>query len=64
VSNTFGTGVPNPIGTQIVFTSAVYAVPEPSVSTLAMSGLGIAGLYQWRRRRPPVPAAGQKQPAA
>jgi hypothetical protein len=64
VSNTIGTGVPNPIGTQIVFTSAVYVVPEPSVSILAMSGLGIAGLYQWRRRRPPVPAAGQKQPAA
>ena len=65
VSNTFGTGVPNPIGTQIVFTSATYAVPEPPVSILAMSGLGIAGMYQWRRRKSaaPAPSAGEEPPA-
>jgi hypothetical protein len=51
VSNTFGTDVPNPVGTQIVFTSATYAVPEPSVSILAASGIGIAGFRQFRRRR-------------
>ena len=51
VSNTFGTDVPNPVGTQIVFTSATYAVPEPPVSILAASGIGIAGFCQFRRRR-------------
>lgn len=51
VSNTIGTGVPNPIGTQIVFTSATYAVPEPPVSILAASGIGIAGFRQFRRRK-------------
>ncbi len=51
VSNTIGDFAPNPIGTQIVFTSATYAVPEPSVSILAASGLGIAGFRHVRRRR-------------
>lgn len=51
VSNTIGTGVPNPIGTQITFTSAIYTVPEPSVSILAVIGLGIAGACRLRRRK-------------
>jgi hypothetical protein len=51
VSNTIGTSVPNPVGTQIVFTSATYAVPEPPVSILAASGIGIAGFRCFRRRR-------------
>lgn len=51
VSNTFGVSIPNPIGTQIVFTSATYAVPEPPVSILAVSGIGIAGVRHLRRRR-------------
>lgn len=51
VSNTFGVSIPNPIGAQIVFASATYAVPEPSVSILAASGLGIAGFRHVRRRR-------------
>lgn len=63
VSNTVGDFAPNPIGTQIVFTSATYAVPEPPVSILAMSGLGIAGMYQWRRRKAPLPAVGDEPPA-
>ncbi len=65
VSNTIGDFAPNPIGTQIVFTSATYAVPEPPVSILAMSGLGIAGMYQWRRRKSaaPAPSAGEEPPA-
>jgi hypothetical protein len=64
VSNTIGDFAPNPVGTQIVFASATYAVPEPPVSILAMSGLGIAGMYQWRRRRPtsPVASAGKEPP--
>ena len=51
VSNTIGDFAPNPVGTQIVFTSATYAVPEPPVSILAASGIGIAGFRQFRRRR-------------
>ena len=51
VSNLIGDYAPNPIGTQIVFTTATYAVPEPPVSILAASGLGIAGLRHFRRRR-------------
>lgn len=51
VSNTFGVSIPNPIGTQIVFTSATYAVPEPPVSILAASGIGVAGFRHFRRRR-------------
>lgn len=63
VSNTIGDFAPNPIGTQIVFTTAVYAVPEPPVSILAMSGLGIAGVCQWRRRKKLVAPAGDEPPA-
>ena len=63
VSNTIGDFAPNPIGTQIVFTSAVYAVPEPPVSILAMSGLGIAGVCQWRRRKKPLVSADDQPPA-
>ena len=51
VSNLIGDYAPNPIGTQVVFTSATYAVPEPPVSILAASGIGIAGFRQFRRRR-------------
>lgn len=51
VSNTIGEFAPNPVGTQIVFTSATYAVPEPPVSILAASGIGIAGFRHFRRRR-------------
>ncbi|MGB8852967.1 MAG: hypothetical protein WCC69_05315 [Pirellulales bacterium] len=51
VSNTIGEFAPNPVGTQIVFTSATYAVPEPPVSILAASGIGIAVFRQLRRRR-------------
>lgn len=51
VSNLIGDSAPNPVGTQVVFTSAVYAVPEPRVSMLAATGLGIVGFRHFRRRR-------------
>jgi hypothetical protein len=51
VSNLIGDYAPNPVGTQVVFTSAVYAVPEPRVSMLAVTGLGIVGFRHFRRRR-------------
>ncbi|MFM8952436.1 MAG: hypothetical protein ACKOOF_05145 [Planctomycetaceae bacterium] len=51
VSNLIGDYAPNPVGTQIVFTSATYAVPEPQVSVLAATGLGIVGFRHFRRRR-------------
>jgi hypothetical protein len=50
VSNLIGDYAPNPVGTQIVFTSATYAVPEPRVSMLAVTGLGIVGFRHFRRR--------------
>ncbi len=52
VSNLIGDGVPNPIGTQIKFTEAVFTpVPEPAVGVLAMTACGILAATRWQRRR-------------